>query len=501
VKSSGKSSRGSQIRSPKTTLLWIATQHNTIQQAFEFEGCIKPLNLCIMLLRHWVRSFHIGLTVACILLLVENKQVVTKLSLMMLQQQKAYSDDQLSVSASNGLKTNHGQEIMTTPTIEEDSTPVQQGDGTMINSLTGDSMISSTHDGTSNSSATLPPRIDNANSLVHQTDVPSCTVQRDGNTFSLAGAWRKDAQVATALDRHNGCGKRSTIPYPFKGLHGCCSDKTAPSHVFCPDFSPGQAIVSFLNATRGRTVLLLGDSLTMQMYAAIKMELNANGIENRVKDRGSRNSIYIPGSNVKVRLLEFYRLDDVNRTGIKEEQFAPPPMMVKDSTLISAMREADIVITNVGLHYAGEPDYQYRQMLRIQDIAIREKQRRLASNPKRAELCFLWRKTFPQHFSSAAGSGIYGDHKADQVSSRILECQPLTQPWTHSSDHPMEKVRSLNNQSKVPVIDMTTILQGASMYHSTGKTSESGDCSHFCYSRLIWGPIMHLTAEAIHQAC
>jgi hypothetical protein len=39
------------------------------------------------------------------------------------------------------------------------------------------------------------------------------------------------------------------------------------------------------------------------------------------------------------------------------------------------------------------------------------------------------------------------------------------------------------------------------MYHSTGKTSESGDCSHFCYSRLIWGPIMHLTAEAIHQAC
>ena len=352
---------------------------------------------------------------------------------------------------------------------------------------------------------------------------PSGVVRDSSNRFSFPGSWRFGALYTN--NDHNACGPGTPRVYPF-GAHGCCSDKRgskAPnSSVFWwPDFYSDKdylteqqptPIVSFLNATRGRTVLFVGDSLTLQMYAAIAMELTASSIPYKpvlTTQTVTQAQLFVAGHNVKMQLLEFYDVQDPNETTPSE---APrgSPYYLRESILKSHLQKADIVIANLGLHNWPRPTYQGRQMQHIQTFVELELQRRrqkqsnnttTINSTSQPPLCLFWRRTLPQHFATTTGSGHYGDRFKNFTQ---VGCQPLPGAWKHPSDQEIEKVRfnrttttTAGNLEPFPLLDFTSILAGASEYHSLNR----GDCSHYCYSPLIWGQILHLTAEAIRQVC
>ena len=180
-----------------------------------------------------------------------------------------------------------------------------------------------------------------------------------------------------------------------------------------------------------------------------------------------------------MQLVEFYRLGELNTIAPNNDD--PEVYVVTDDTLKAAMNGADTVIANIGLHYASHSEYQSRMMDYLQDIMVEEMRHR--------NVCCFWRSTLPQHFASTAGTGLY----SDRIPSRT-DCPPLRQTWKHPSDDVLQRVRTSSN---IPLIDMTSLLEGASALHSL----RVGDCSHYCYSSGLFAPILVLFGEAIRQAC
>lgn len=261
------------------------------------------------------------------------------------------------------------------------------------------------------------------------------------------------------------------------------------------------SIHNFLQTSRGRSILFVGDSITLQMYSGIAMEMKAHSIHYKqvsVKPAFSQCHIFVPHYNVTLKLLYFYDLEDPHETK-KTESGPGSPFFLSQATLSSQLQQTDIVMANIGLHHWPQPSYQARQMKRIQELVEQEQDKRAVTITN--NLCLIWRRTLPQHFPTNKGTGHYGDRWKNWTKvSKQIGCQPLPNEWNHPSDGAMESVRNNSTKiSKQPMLDFTTILHNASHYHS--RRGSGGDCSHYCYSPLLWGPMLHLTAEVIRQAC
>ncbi len=304
--------------------------------------------------------------------------------------------------------------------------------------------------------------------------------------FSLQGSW-------TFSNSTQGSWTQTTRHHPFaKSFHGFCSDKpeqdSSNTLIFDHDSASTQAVAieSFLNAVSGKRVLFLGDSLTLQIFAAFLMIFRDGGIGMTMLDNkpfSTTRKILVVNGSVTMRLLEFYRLKDVNMTGVVPESFDPGVLQLSDHVLEAAVSQADIVIANIGLHHWYDTRFQALEMQHLQQIINRKRTTQ--------GFCSLWRSTLPQHFPSLHGTGLFGDRLPT-----VSGCAPLNRTWTHPSEDVIEHVRKMQ-KPETPLIDMTSLLEGASAFHSTKKN----DCSHWCFTPSLFVPMLSLFAEAIQKSC
>ena len=344
------------------------------------------------------------------------------------------------------------------------------------------------------------------------------SVQRDDNNhFTLPGSWKKDPSLAAIqANEAKACGPGIPRVYPFGlSFHGCCSDQyekgiTPPTSVFWPeqfsntDFSTTflhanqdqtSTIHTFLEILRGRSMLFVGDSLTLVIYAGIEMQMNVHSIlfEEVYRKQGSSEShIYVPNYNATLKLLYFHDLEKPE--GGSEDRI----FYLQETTLVKYVGQSDIVMANIGLHSAHNTTHQGIQMKRIQDVVEQEQQQRRS---KSHDLCLLWRRTTPQHFPTTSGSGRYEERWKNWTNNEQIQrevgCQPIPNPWIHPSNGPMDVVRHQSSMTIPTVVDFTSILQDAHSYHSPVLK----DCTHYCYTPLLWSPMLYLMTEAIRQAC
>lgn len=359
--------------------------------------------------------------------------------------------------------------------------------------------------------------------------------------------------------------------YPFD-LHGCCAehDHLDDGSVQCPAlFGPSNAatttrasagagfgtssivLENFLKVNRGKTLLFLGDSLTLQLFAAFGMALTGHEIlfDYHVHSPTRRTIIIEPGSHsdesdqdmsnnntsrtdsgkeaVTLELVEFYQIIPSNQSLATEETANNKDDFIlhpNDPIMVEAIQNADIVIANTGLHASQSPQVHYQQLMDIQHLIQQENHARQnyaknnKANPKQdKDICYLWRRTMPQHFPTTASShnnaddptvntnnntGLYED-RVDYY--KELGCAPLgggngqynpATQWKHPSDYAYQHPSSTTVLQGV--LDFTSILQGASQLHSKHSPS---DCAHYCYSSVIWIPMIHLITETIRRAC
>ncbi|CAB9508259.1 expressed unknown protein [Seminavis robusta] len=338
-----------------------------------------------------------------------------------------------------------------------------------------------------------------------------CAVERDDttNTFSFRGNWVQNASLAAALDRKHqafGCKKRPLLP-PYEGMHGCCSQKGTDylQATFCPGVDTTSAVHSFLQATRHKTVLFLGDSLTLQSFAAVGMAMRALQIpfQYTTRDNHLEQSYHVPSTDTTVTLRELYRLEDVDRS---EWKFNEPDSgyHLRDITLKAVLQKVHILISNFGLHHWPMPEYHYRQYKHVQELVQQENNNRrrrsttsTGNDNNNNQICLLWRRTLPQHFASKTGGGEWGDRLKDYGP---YGCVALNRTWTHPSDKALARIQNelFNASRSIPTLDFTSILEDAHAFYSRRK---GVDCTHMCYSPLIWDPILHVTAHAIEQSC
>jgi hypothetical protein len=358
---------------------------------------------------------------------------------------------------------------------------------------------------------------------------PSGVCRDDDNRFTLPGTWQQVPTVVTReyFNDQKACGQSRRRVYPFgEREHGCCSDQPSTTAtyttstnttatyttsinttaIYWPDsytqndslVNTSQSIYTFLQAVQDRTVLFLGDSMTLVIFEGIVMQLKATSIlfkEPLSTDSVCQHQVYVPTYNVTLHLLYFYDLEDPRETDLQHK--GSGPYHLKQFLLSTYLQSADIVMANVGLHNWPFPSFQGRQMNVLYDL-FRQEQTRRSSLIKGSPLCFVWRTTLPQHFPTHTGTGQYGDRWENYTK---VGCVQLPKAWSHPSDQALEAVRFLstkNHDQKPPLLDYTSIFQNSHQFHSMGKKS---DCSHYCYSPRLWSPLLLVTAEAIQHAC
>ena len=342
-----------------------------------------------------------------------------------------------------------------------------------------------------------------------------CHVQRIGNEFSMVGkwqhtqeqdpAWQTTARVdaLACASKTSPFGNRPKMFQKGQGLHGCCFEhgccdlpQNQSDILLCPNYAQiatqtetpqtTSPIQRFLHLNQRRTILVLGDSIAAQIFAAIQMELRAHQIQHNATE----TTLFVTPFNVTVQLYYFYVLSNVNHTewNVKMDGAAT------DNRIIPVMQKPDIIIANMGLHNSHFPEFQYRSLKHLQNIALAERTRRRdnALPPQ----CFIWRRTSVQHYPAPHGCGVYQDNIGE-----VKHCWALTSSWNHVSDQSLDRVlnEAQNVTPPIAVMNMTSIFAPAHALHS--RRWDRPDCTHYCYSTRLYGPVMELITQTIQQAC
>lgn len=322
-------------------------------------------------------------------------------------------------------------------------------------------------------------------SLAQDTSEEAILVEKHGFRFMhVPGTWQRKHNTMSSDEV---CPDDDGVRHPFD-IHGCCHQKKKFNEtlVFSSGMNVRRAMEHFLKAIRGRNLLFVGDSLTLQNFAGFLMVFKSYKVAMVFRDNKSfswTKNVFLPDYNTSLQLIEFYSLASVNGTVASTGRPDPPKYILTDDDLKTALYNSDTIITNIGLHYAFDTGYQWRMMNHIQQMMNEEKHRR--------NICFMWRSTLPQHFANRERNGLYDFHYKRQNET---SCSPLSKKWSHPSDGVLDHVRAATN---TPLIDMTSILEQAFFFHSL----KDGDCSHFCYSQYLFAPFFTVFAETIRQSC
>eukprot|EP00041_Stephanoeca_diplocostata_P014433 m.261496 g.261496 ORF g.261496 m.261496 type:complete len:389 (-) comp19697_c0_seq3:3083-4249(-) len=327
--------------------------------------------------------------------------------------------------------------------------------------------------------------------------VPTCVV-RTGARYHMQGNWEETT----------GFSEEPCLTWKYFDKFGCCAQKIGTNQEYCNGFlTPERVVHELLLAFSGKRVTLMGDSLTRQIFGALIMMINSTGVElepvlTSLPQNTLINStrIYIPSINATFRFAAVFSFAAVQGSELKslEQKISEKKFSMKHSKVSAFIKHSDVVICNIGQHFSQDQAFQEREMKYVQQVAKKESQARV--NRGETPLCWLWRHTLPQHFATAKGTGDWNDKVRGAT-----KCSPLQTTWAHHSNTLMNRVRESDRNSDAvfptAVIDTDDLLTDAQAFHSPRTDLGFADCTHYCFSNAVFGPIAMLHAKAIQSVC
>ena len=270
--------------------------------------------------------------------------------------------------------------------------------------------------------------------------------------------------------------------YPFN-YHGVCNKSVSgllDKKKKKPMLESTKLVENFMKVAAGRSLLFLGDSTMLQVFAAFIMILDQFGLVlNYTKIHRSHFLANLTQSS-SMQLLEFYRVAGVEPPHRPYKGYKD--ILLSTEQLASTLRTVDIVILNIGAHYYDDTDFQLSEY----KFLNRQFQASGMSN-------LILLKTLVQHFDNADGSGQYSQ------GLHLKPCRKLKIKWDHPSFSAIRDAASdwkiVLKQRKAKILDFTENFEGASSFHSVkGK-----DCTHYCYSPLLYEPCLDTFTDAVRS--
>ena len=305
---------------------------------------------------------------------------------------------------------------------------------------------------------------------------------------------------------------RAGNSWPSKG--GFCSPKDIPytkrdnfrravKGYDDPSQQPLRSLFMKLSHERG-ALLLVGDSVMQQFYGAIACELEREGVwsdPSMFKNTDELRHVQLDhrtgltnatAHSVPIRFTPIYHF--VNG---KYDRVANASMHVLRKSVESFLENHDslLVFVNIGLHYVSNPvakfDRPAYQAQMTEALLYLNRKKNEVAGKKHVRL--VWRETSAQHFPTY--NGYWPGVKYAAVMD--VKCVPVKDS-TPEGDWRNTDVRQIIdrhrlNVSVVPFYQQSLPLWGQ---HVNGHLR---DCTHLCWTPMLYQPLFHHMAGAMDR--
>lgn len=214
-----------------------------------------------------------------------------------------------------------------------------------------------------------------------------------------------------------------------------------------------------------RTLVYVGDSFLMEMYAAMMLTLRRGGAD-------------CPGGKRCSNGFTSYR------------PYVPHISKSYNNYLL----ESDIAIVNFGLHYNDMEVYDREMSVGIPQLA------QFQRNHQKSKKIFWIDSSIP-HFPAPDGTGSFVSYKRNASTSTPAKCRPITQlnDWRNNiADYYL--TLSKHDLKTIKIRDIVLHRYDTHNGLLTHYTSDLLDCVHHCMQPCFWEPILLRVGEALLEA-
>ncbi len=261
-----------------------------------------------------------------------------------------------------------------------------------------------------------------------------------------------------------------------------------------PSATPLASFFKKLSAQNG-AMLLIGDSVMQQFFSAVACELEREGVwsdPSRFSNTDEVQYVKVKGAAkaAHIKFLPIYhfvngRWDRVANASMHHMRNALETMVAKVDTLV--------VVLNMGLHYVDNPvahfsrsDYQAQMTMALSFLH----QFALRHASKTVKVFF--RETTAQHFPTPNGywPGVKYSH------TMKLGCVPLQDASAQADwrNRDIDTIVKTHNLFKVEIVRFYDVTAPLWSEHPNGHMK---DCTHFCWSPMLYQPIFHRLDQAL----
>lgn len=243
--------------------------------------------------------------------------------------------------------------------------------------------------------------------------------------------------------------------------------------------APGS--LSLLSHLRNRSMLILGDSLMLQLFSALRLDLQGRDILftcNNGLHQSTRCFFHVTKSTIT--LLECY--DVVFPPYYNETR--ETRKVVRYDALLALMNSTDVVLLYFGSHWHSRVRIDLERLCKkhnlLRTTLEQEPAQLKLEDPRR---CYFIGTPFAQHIRGGDGT-----HSPE------LDTKPPCLDIALRRPHSEIALLSQGTDS-VPVWDFWELTREAGFYHS------KYDCSHWAFCPELYAPVFHLLASSLDMYC
>lgn len=204
----------------------------------------------------------------------------------------------------------------------------------------------------------------------------------------------------------------------------------------------------------------------------------------------STNAITTTIKPVPIKFLPIYHFVNSRWDRIAN---ASMHMLQKNINEIIPKHDSIVIILNMGLHYVDNPvphfsrkDYQAQMTMCLKYL------HNIAMNYPNKQIQVFWRETTAQHFPTPNGYWP-GAKFANTIK---FGCQPIKDPSPAADwrNRDIESIILRHNLFKIKIIRYYNLTLPLWSEHPNGQLK---DCTHFCWTPMLYQPIFHLMDQHV----